>query len=65
MADKPAGYFYWKPGLRGPVSERIPIDSGTPAPAPYLMKVPLNEDQMNLSLLILEKRFPLPEENTV
>jgi len=53
-----AGYFYWKSGLRGPVSERIPIDSGTPAPKPYLLKQSLNESEMNLSLLILEKRYP-------
>ena len=52
------GYFYWKPGLRGPASERIPIDSGNPAPSPYLMKQPLSESEMGLSLLILEKRYP-------
>ena len=60
-----AGYFYWKPGLRYPVSERIPVDSGSPAPNPFLMKVALSAGEMQLSLLILEKRFPLPpdEEN--
>ena len=60
-----AGYFYWKPGLRGPVSERIPIDSGTPSPYPFLMKVALSEAEMGLSLLILEKRYPLPLEENV
>lgn len=53
-----AGYFYWKVGLKGPVSERIPIDSGTSAPRPYLMKVALSEGEMELSLMILEKRYP-------
>ena len=52
------GYFYWKQGQKYPVSERMPIDSDTPAPKPYLMKVPLSEGEMELSLLILEKRYP-------
>ena len=56
------GHFYWKQGNRYPVSERIPIDSGTPAPKPYLMKVPLNEGEMRLSILILEKRYPYKED---
>jgi len=53
-----AGYFYWKWGLRGPVSERIPIDSGTPAPISPFLKQLLSEGEMNLSLLVLEKRYP-------
>lgn len=53
------GYFYWKHGLRYPVSERIPSDSDTPEPKAYLKKQPLNEAEMKLSQLILEKRYPL------
>ena len=52
------GYFYWKPGQKGPESERIPIDSGSPEPKPYLIKQPLSEGEMKISLLILEKRYP-------
>lgn len=60
MADnKVFGYFYWKPGLRNAVSEKIPITSDTPEPAVFIMKQPLNEAEMGLSLLILEKRYPL------
>lgn len=58
MNDKIFGYFYWKQGLRGPVSERIPIDSGTPAPKTYLLKQPLKAGEMNLKMLILEARYP-------
>lgn len=53
------GYFYWKPGFRDPVSERIPSGSDTPEPKAYLKKQPLSEEEMKLSLLILEKRYPL------
>lgn len=53
------GYFYWVKGLRCPVSERIPIDSGTPAPKTYLMKQPLSEGEMQLSIYILEARYPI------
>lgn len=61
MADKQVvfGYFYWKAGFRDPVSERIPVNSDTPEPKSYLLKQPLNEIEMQLSLLILEKRYPI------
>ena len=58
MNQKICGYFYWTQGLRGPVSERIPIDSGTPAPKTYLLKQPLKAGEMNLKMLILEARYP-------
>lgn len=56
------GHFYWKLGFRNPVSERIPIDSDAPEPDPYLMKQPLSEGEMKISILILEKRYPLKTE---
>ena len=56
------GYFYWIPGQKVPMSERIPIDSGSPEPKTYLMKQPLSEGEMKISILILEKRYPYKEE---
>lgn len=58
-----AGHFYWVLTNRGTVtSQRMPIGSGTPFPKPVLKKIPLSEDEMSLSLLILEKRYPHEEE---
>ncbi len=63
MANKIAGYFYWLPTDRNFIaSTRIPIDSPTPEPKPWLMKIPLSETEMNISLLILEKRYPCTVE---
>jgi hypothetical protein len=63
--EKVFGYFYWKPGLRMPTSERIPIDSGTPPPKTYLIKQPLTEGEMKLSILILEARYPVSPDAEV
>lgn len=52
------GHFYWKPGRKEPESERVPFDSEAPEPKLYLMKQPLSEAEMKISLLILEKRYP-------
>ena len=60
--SKPAGYLYWKSSDEfGITVQRYPIDSGTPVGS-YLAKFPLNEEEMNLSLDELKKRYPMEEE---
>lgn len=56
---KVAGWLYWKSGLKGPTAQVIPIDSDSPAGS-YLAKYPLTKDEIKLSILLLEKRYPAP-----
>lgn len=64
MAEKQIvfGHFYWLPGQKAPTSQIIPFDSDSPEPKSYLMKQPLLENEMKLSILILEKRYPYKGE---
>lgn len=56
---KIAGHFYYKMSENfGIFVQRYPIDSGSPVES-YMAKFPLTEEEMELPLDELKKRYPM------